>query len=171
MLPRACLGTHLTQPRRSDTVTEICSQCVCKTSPLKGPYGVNLFVRGTERRGQDNRSWGHRPVLVNRAGVAPHALRANRIPIGSSVRTRAPPSSVTQLWRQERGLWDFCGCCLVFPSPYSSSPIYAPPPKKKKILCLARPALSESPAHPATKSLHSLRRGGCQSRTVTQSSI
>lgn len=133
MLSRACLGTHLTQPRRSDTMAEICSQCVCKTSPLKGPCGVNLFVRGTERRGQDNRSWGHRPVLVNRAGVALHALRANTImcffwaPIGSSVRTRAPPSSVTQLWRQERGLWDFCGCGLVFPSfPYSSSPIYAP---------------------------------------------
>lgn len=81
----------------------------------------------------------------------------------------------------ERGPRDSCGCRLVnlplisFPSlhqfmhpPYhSSSPLPPPPPR----LCLARPSLSECPAHPATKSLHSLQRGGCQSRTVTQSSI
>lgn len=52
-------------------------QCVRKTSPLKEPSGVNLFVRETERRGQDNRPGGHRPDLVSRTGIAPHALRTN----------------------------------------------------------------------------------------------
>ncbi|CAB1447405.1 unnamed protein product [Pleuronectes platessa] len=36
---------------------------------------------------------------------------------------------------------------------------------------LARPSLSEGPAHPATKSFHSLLRGGCQSRTQSGCSV
>lgn len=64
--------------RKPDTMANPRSHCVCKTSPLKEPVGVNLFVRETERRVQDNRSRGHRPVLVNRAGIGPHALGANR---------------------------------------------------------------------------------------------
>lgn len=69
----------------------------------------------------------------------------------------------------------------TFPSWRPSSPIYASSLPSSSplfsflffspLLCLARPSLSECPAHPATKSLHSLLRGGCQSRTVTQSPI
>lgn len=63
---------------KPDTMANPRSLCVCKTSPLKEPVGVNLFVRETEKRVQDNRSRGHRPVLVNRVGIGPHALGANR---------------------------------------------------------------------------------------------
>lgn len=63
---------------RPDTMENPRSHCLCKTSPLKEPVGVNLFVRETERQVQDNRSRGHRPVLVNRASIGLHALGANR---------------------------------------------------------------------------------------------
>lgn len=72
------MRAHLALCRKPDTIANPRSHCVCKTSQLKEPVGVNLFVRETERRVQDNRSRGHRPVLVNRAGIGPHALGANR---------------------------------------------------------------------------------------------
>lgn len=88
---------------------------------------ISLWER-KKRRGQDNRSGGQRPALVNRTATAPQALRTNTnicffwTSFGSRSGTRTPPQQLSDVSQSAQRQWRTrpkgaaglqCGCCFA----------------------------------------------------------